>query len=966
MYMGAPRRFKHAGIAEFGGSVRLIAQWWHMSMIGPRRRAWTGRGVWLCWLALLPACGRSDAPWLAECSPQTPRELRQALTEAQPQGFAEACRRAGVQRMLQLHTDLLTAARAETPAQSTARFRRMGPYLDRIAARLAVDYRYPTAQTTVEWLRTLEAHQLHRWLTLRADLLTLLDTRVTTPEAQLERVLALQSQFEAMGYRGANANLFGHLADVYGTAGDAVAQERWVRRAIAAARETQAYTLLAQQLGVLGELHQRHGQLDSMTICWDEALEVAKHMRHAEQAARITSFYADHFSRQGRPEVAQEWFEASARLCREYQGETIEARYLLRAGRFYAELGCWDIVGRHVQRSLKLLDDATALSDSSSLRLHRFDAGMLAACRQMALGEVEAADRAFGRLTQSVQTLRLFQLRANELHLRWAQGLASHGRWARAQEVAQQGLAEARRSGDTVTEAGLGLVVARAALGRGIPAECVAELERFAALARADPGTSRAAWVQHDALRIRAIAAGGDTSSARRALVEAMERLRSFAAATDASPAGYLFLDSCRELRLAGHALWAHDARRGLLFEREWRTLGSLLGGGTSESSAPAAVSEPDRRRDRASPAHELRPVGPGDIALQYLVTGDDIVRWTTTAAGLRVERLGLDPRGLERRIAELALTLQNEHCVAIDSLHATLAQLAAQLLPPEVWLPTPQAARMPTLSVVTDAAVTLVPFAALAVERQPYCPLVERFDIVNERGLPTPGCDARAGPAVVVASPLIADAVRVQYQLPELSQSGAEGRRWASVQRNALVLADSAATRRRVLEVWQQARSIYFATHVAQNPEIPYLQFVPLAHDPSSGAVANLLDVVDIRAADLSGCGLVVLSACRSGAPYLVAQSQGASLAEAFLDAGASVVISTLWPVRDQAARQIMDGFTAAWSTNGEDAVAALNAALRLQLARTRTAGTDAPAGASVASSLEWTAYGVQVRRWH
>jgi CHAT domain-containing protein len=211
----------------------------------------------------------------------------------------------------------------------------------------------------------------------------------------------------------------------------------------------------------------------------------------------------------------------------------------------------------------------------------------------------------------------------------------------------------------------------------------------------------------------------------------------------------------------------------------------------------------------------------------------------------------------------------------------------------------------------------------------------------------------------VVVANPRAADALRVQQRLSDLPQGGTEGLRWAAVQRNVLMLADSSATRQRLLGVWQQAGSLYFATHALQHPEIPYLQSIPLASDGPSTPGGDVLGVTDIRHADLSGCRLVVLSACQSGARYLAGQAQGSSLADAFLDAGAAVVVYTLWPVRDEAARRVMDEFAAAWSANAENAVAALNAALHTCAAQMDSTGADDP------RPLEWAAYGVQVRGW-
>ena len=82
---------------------------------------------------------------------------------------------------------------------------------------------------------------------------------------------------------------------------------------------------------------------------------------------------------------------------------------------------------------------------------------------------------------------------------------------------------------------------------------------------------------------------------------------------------------------------------------------------------------------------------------------------------------------------------------------------------------------------------------------------------------------------------------------------------------------------------------------------------------------------MADVRSADLSGCELVILSACASGAPYLASDRRlGPSMGEAFLDAGAWAVIQTSWPVADRDARRFVERFVSIWKP-GSDPVAAL-----------------------------------------
>ena len=71
---------------------------------------------------------------------------------------------------------------------------------------------------------------------------------------------------------------------------------------------------------------------------------------------------------------------------------------------------------------------------------------------------------------------------------------------------------------------------------------------------------------------------------------------------------------------------------------------------------------------------------------------------------------------------------------------------------------------------------------------------------------------------------------------------------------------------------------------------------FLPLARDSSGLDESNYLDIEDIRSADLSRCRLVVLSSCGSGVGYMTGRISIPSLAEGFVQAGASAVVHTSW----------------------------------------------------------------------
>jgi CHAT domain-containing protein len=117
----------------------------------------------------------------------------------------------------------------------------------------------------------------------------------------------------------------------------------------------------------------------------------------------------------------------------------------------------------------------------------------------------------------------------------------------------------------------------------------------------------------------------------------------------------------------------------------------------------------------------------------------------------------------------------------------------------------------------------------------------------------------------------------------------------------------------------------------VIRDPEIPFISFIPLGTTGNNSSTAeSTLDDPEIRRTDLSGCELVVLSGCGSGAPFVDLSTDVASLGESFLDAGAHAAVHTQWAVRDDEASHLMRSFLGLWREQGLSPIQALNAAKR------------------------------------
>jgi CHAT domain-containing protein len=142
-----------------------------------------------------------------------------------------------------------------------------------------------------------------------------------------------------------------------------------------------------------------------------------------------------------------------------------------------------------------------------------------------------------------------------------------------------------------------------------------------------------------------------------------------------------------------------------------------------------------------------------------------------------------------------------------------------------------------------------------------------------------------------------------------------------------ATILTGARATKPAVLQHWESVRMLYYAGHVVRDPNLPFCSFLPLATEGAGVARSEhaYLGMADVRGADLSGCELVVLSACGGGAAYVTARSAAPGLGEAFLDAGARAVIRNFWDVRDEDAEQLMAMFLDRWGSGAADPIGAL-----------------------------------------
>jgi len=213
-----------------------------------------------------------------------------------------------------------------------------------------------------------------------------------------------------------------------------------------------------------------------------------------------------------------------------------------------------------------------------------------------------------------------------------------------------------------------------------------------------------------------------------------------------------------------------------------------------------------------------------------------------------------------------------------------------------------PALAGVHRLVIVPDGATAAIPYSALR-DRQTGRRLVEDFEIAIAPALSL--LSPRAGPPrrpestdVVVIGASTPD-VSLMPALATLPGAALEVKTVAGLYGNVRLLSGDGATKARVLDAIRSARLVHYAGHAVSNPERPELSHLVLAQDAAHGE-SGLLLAREIEALDLSGCELVVLAACETGAGRTSPGEGPLSLARSFLVAGSGAVAVTLWDIGD------------------------------------------------------------------
>jgi CHAT domain-containing protein/tetratricopeptide (TPR) repeat protein len=320
----------------------------------------------------------------------------------------------------------------------------------------------------------------------------------------------------------------------------------------------------------------------------------------------------------------------------------------------------------------------------------------------------------------------------------------------------------------------------------------------------------------------------------------------------------------------------------------------------------------------------------PDDLLLiAYHTIGDEVLAFVKAAGNLNVVRNLTTVSAVQRQLNQLNIQWRHfragpdfvqRHMHRLTcSTWRILQTLYQKLVAPLAHFLPPDSADVHPLAIVPHGLLHQVPFHALRNE-QTY--LIDRFEIsyapsTNVLALcqERPYAPPRQGAIFGLPDPLIPavekEVMAVTQQFPGVDTHLAEKATITAVQQQ---LAQNPPD------------FLHFACHGLFRADNPIFSALKL-HD-------GWLTAADILTFDLSDT-LVTLSACESGRAQVDAGDEVLGLARAFLGAGASGLVVSLWVVEDEATVDLMTGWYTCLAERGLRPAAALRAAQLAQKER-------------------------------
>jgi CHAT domain-containing protein/tetratricopeptide (TPR) repeat protein len=765
------------------------------------------------------------------------------------------------------------------------------------------------------------------------------------PASALDSLQRALEIFRRLGDRDQELAALNNLGGLNDALGEPLAAMDFYRRSLALARERGRREDEANALNNLGVSASRLGEAGEAFEHYATALDLFRSLGEKRREASTLNNLGDLLLRLGAPERAREPLEQALAIAQAAGDPVREAAVLHNLSRAAADLGSPEEAEALLSRTLALQRRAGHRGGEAWTLRRQGWVRNLAGRPARAIEPLGQALALFAELgDRTGQTA---------VHQELGRARAALGESAAALASFQEALGLATAGGDVAARADALQEIARleAARGdllaaRGHLATALQDFESLRARVAGDPlrtahfAAVRGAYELSVDILMRLHRAAPDAGWDRLAFEEA-ERGRARG-----------LLDLLRQAGVAAHRAEPElIARERSLRQRINAKAGLLVRG--ERSPGPEGAAE----RELAGLLTEYQVVEARLEARdpEWADLRSPVVRTADVQGGLDRETLLLayflgEPRSYlwavsSGALAGFVLPERKEIETAAGRAHALLSRLdasdrAAQeeaLASLSALLLGPVSGRLSgkRLAIVADGALEYLPFAALPEPGTPgstgkAAPLLDRHEVVRlpsatvlrELRRVAASRPPSTGRVAVLADPLFRSDDPQLVPLP-WTRREAEAIA-AAAQERSVLLALGAEANRALVTGPELARYgvVHFATHGLLDSRSPELSGLVLAQ-------AELLSLADVYHLDLSA-DLVVLSGCRTALGTSVRGEGLVGLTRGFFHAGASRVMASLWPVRDQATAELMARFYQAYLRDGLTPAAALRQAQR------------------------------------
>lgn len=283
------------------------------------------------------------------------------------------------------------------------------------------------------------------------------------------------------------------------------------------------------------------------------------------------------------------------------------------------------------------------------------------------------------------------------------------------------------------------------------------------------------------------------------------------------------------------------------------------------------------------------RTLAPDERVLQFHALPDRLQAWVVSPAGIEARSFAIKRDDLN----ELVETFRNSLVRGRRAAIANADKLGAALISP-LGLKAGE-----RLVIVPHGPLHYLPFQALRVDGR-Y--LIETHPVSVAPSMSIAVQLAQRSPrvdAVLTAfgNPRIED----KYDLPGAE---AEVKQLAQLFPRNSVYMGAAATKTQFRDVAARAPLMHVAAHAEADQVDPLYSRILLANE---GGKQSFLEAHEILGLPMQGSALVTLSACESGLGRIAQGDEVLGFTRSFLSAGTGSLISSLWPVSDDATAVLM-----------------------------------------------------------